>query len=125
MAQRTITEMGQVRITATADKSLSVDREYSVILPEGRLTWLVGDLGGDGRSVEIDFHVYEAKKGPFPLGEERNNPVRGRYIGRSDDKIISKHADRRGYWKYEVVLRGPDDDDLASLDPGVMIIDGG
>lgn len=114
------------RVTITfKDGSLLVDLPDALLAPEGSLEWIVEI--GEGRELEIDFATYQGKKGPFSWkSPTARNPVRGRYTTKGgNDSVVtipSNRADSFGYWKYDVVLRETrTGNDLATLDPGVLI----
>jgi len=80
-------------------------------------------------SVEIDFKAQAGWKGPFLLDRpDPTRPARGRYVFReggpaaiSSGRVDVTHFPNPSVWKYEVVLRGPDDQDLVAIDPmGVL-----
>ena len=117
--------------------TVSIDRQVSVTLSKGKLLVDPEDALihlGDGISwdvsglreldtIEIDFHIYNDRKGPFPRSAKHidANPVRGRYIRQGRGRIDAAPSDRSGYWKYSIVVRDSENMDIAIVDPGVMI----
>ena len=84
----------------------------------------------DGLSIEIDFEAAESHykssshyvKGPFPRVEHPANPVRGRFLLTDKyPRVDAGAADTAGYFKYHVVLRNAKNEDIAVLDPGVLV----
>jgi len=106
----------KVVITVT-DGRLVVKPLNAIIRKHQPLRWAVQGLR-PGEHVEIDFEVYEGRKGPFPRW---NNPFRGRYV--LDERttgVESNASDVAGYFKYHVVLR-KGSEDIFALDPGVVV----
>jgi hypothetical protein len=116
-------------VVTVEGKSLTV-RSQDALIHLGRpLAWSVRGLR-DGQSVEIDFEVYRSDykgvarnvKGPFERTNRPGNPVRGRFmLDEKVSRIESGRSEVPGYFKYHVVLRDRNGDDLFALDPGVIV----
>jgi hypothetical protein len=76
----------------------------------------------EGYTLEIDFTSQANTKGPFVKSES----VRGRYeiLGRGNEaslqsgKVDTQRVKAGTYWKYEVVVRDREKNDLVAIDPG-------
>lgn len=80
-----------------------------------------------GAELEIDFLSAYNRVGPFPWqkGNNTTNPKRGRYVlGGANTTHTTTKSDAAGYFKYQVIVRMPNGDEL-SIDPGVIIKEGG
>lgn len=108
-------------VITVRDGRLVAKPRFALIRKHQPLQWSVEGLTA-GMTVEIDFEVYDGRKGPFPWrrGKE-NNPVRGRYLLDARTNVIEAAAsDAGGYFKYHVVLR-KGGEDVFALDPGVVV----
>lgn len=72
----------------------------------------------DDYTLELDFKTQHGTRGPFKKGAG----PRGRYtLTASRPSVPSESADQTGVWKYEVVLRDRDSNDVVAIDPmGVL-----
>ena len=111
----------KVKVTLSKGKLL-VDPEDALILLGDGISWEVSGLR-EIDTIEIDFHIYDDWKGPFPRSAKllKAHSVRGRYTLQGPGKIEAAPSDRSGYWKYSIVVRDPESRDIAIVDPGVMI----
>jgi len=118
--------------TVSIDKQVTITvegKDHLVVEP----AVFVAKLGGPGiefkvkglperYSIEIDFTSQTNTKGPFV----RSGGVRGRYeaVGTGKDvtvpsgKVDVERVKAPSYWKYEVVLRDPEKNDVVAIDPG-------
>jgi hypothetical protein len=92
----------------------------------GAIEWNVSGLGR-GQTLEIDFKVgFNNRRGPFPKPE--GWPI-GRYSLTGDKPKVSSGAYQAssGYaaWKYELVLRDENGNDLSAIDPVIVGKGGG
>jgi hypothetical protein len=95
-----------------------VSREAQAKTP---FQWVIGKLP-EGTTLEIDFRVQGTQKGPF----KRTGPgLMGRYSGGSGSTIPAGGllGEGRSIWKYDVILRDKDGNDLAATDPAIVIMD--
>src|SRR5262249_46712496 len=85
--------------------------------------WVIGTLP-EGSTLEIDFRVQGTQKGPFKRAAGATWPM-GRYAGGSGSTITTGPllGEGREVWKYDVVLRDKDGNDLAATDPVVVIME--
>lgn len=115
----------KVVITVTREKGRTGDYverlvakpKFAIIRKGQPLRFAVEGLR-PGQHVEVDFEVYDAKKGPFPPIREA---LRGRYV--LDERttgVATEDSDAAGYFKYHVVLR-QGTKDVFALDPGVVV----
>lgn len=117
-------------VVITWDGKTLKARSQDALIHLGRpLRWTVQGLR-DGQTVEIDFEVYRSDykdvhrnvKGPFTWANHPANPVRGRFVlDEKNTRVESGPSDVPGYFKYHVVLRDRNRNDLAALDPGVIV----
>jgi hypothetical protein len=112
-----------VTITVSG-RQLSVDIDPALVKKDFTLIWKVTGLE-KGHKVEIDIVSDGNAVGPFPRrAEEPRNPTRGRYVFTSSEQLETTRAERVGTWKYQVILRGPNEEDLDSLDPVIVVKNG-
>lgn len=72
-----------------------------------------------GYTLEIDFKTQDGARGPFSRGAAL---ARGRYtLDTRTPSLSSGASDRKGFWKYEVVLRDERGDDVVAIDPGGVL----
>jgi hypothetical protein len=102
-----------------ATKVLTVTPAIAVIVKESDFKWQVGKLP-DRHTIEIDFRVHDGRKGPFKRSAEGTT---GRYKGGSDSEVKAGAVDYKGRdaWKYDVILRDGAGNDVAAIDPMVII----
>jgi hypothetical protein len=103
--------------------AIQVKPMFALVALGDPLEWQVEDLPA-GSELEIDFVSAENKVGPFPWRTSAQNPKRGRYVLGPHQKHTTQKAEAVGYWKYQVIVRLPDGNEL-SIDPGVIIKEGG
>lgn len=119
------------RIRSDRDVTLSVKggvievRPHDALVALGdTLEWKAGELPA-GAELEIDFVSAYNKVGPFAWkAPSAHSPRRGRYVLGPNQKHSTLKAEAVGYWKYQVIVRLPDGNEL-SIDPGVIIKEGG
>ncbi|HET8646476.1 MAG TPA: hypothetical protein VFO85_13360 [Vicinamibacteria bacterium] len=118
--QSPIPQDERVVVSVKEGRTLVVRPHNAIIRKHQPLRFAVEGLPA-GMSVEIDFEVYEGRKGPFPWREKPGNPVRGRYLLDPKNPLVdSTDSDVAGYFKYHVVLR-KGSEDVFALDPGVVV----
>lgn len=85
--------------------------------------WVIGTLP-EGATLEIDFRVMGTQKGPFKRAAGAPWPM-GRYAGGSGSTITAGPltGEGRAIWQYDVVLRDKDGNDIAAIDPGIVIME--
>ena len=113
--------MGKVR------EELAKARGDLIVIAGPGVTFKAENLPS-GYSLEIDFRSQGGFKGPFlQTANTTSRPVRGRYLLNSrqlaieSGKVDLEHFPAPSVWKYEVVLRGADNQDLVATDPmGVL-----
>jgi hypothetical protein len=83
--------------------------------------WVVGSLP-DGSTLEIDIRVQGTRKGPFARTEAG---PQGRYVGRSGQSLPAGALQGAGreIWKYDVVLRDRDGNNVTAVDPAIIIME--
>jgi hypothetical protein len=116
-----------------SDKAVTLSVKAGVIEVQPRdalvalgdtLEWRAGELPA-GAELEIDFVSAYNKVGPFAWRTpSAHSPKRGRYLLGPNQKHSTLKAEAVGYWKYQVIVRLPDGNEL-SIDPGVIIKEGG
>lgn len=126
--------------TPTASETVRIDKEVTITF-DGKTLAVQPDvflakLGGPGvefkvkglpakYTLEIDFTSQTNTKGPFV----RYGGVRGRYevTGTGNDlslpsgKVDPDRVKTPSYWKYEVVVRDPEKNDVVAIDPGGVL----
>jgi hypothetical protein len=118
-------------VITLSGSTISVEPETALVAKGQPLKFTVGAMRG-ATTVEIDFVTGPAEGGadegkpyvgPFPKREnDAKNPQRGRYVLTPGQSWTTEPAAVLGYWKYQVIVRGPDGE--YSLDPGVIIKEG-
>lgn len=108
-----------VDATVAFDVRARTVRPLIALLPPGATIDLVVSGLAPGQTLEVDFHVQRAVKGPFA----RTQRVRGRFTFDADGKLTTGPVDQGGEepWKYEVVARQKDDaEDVWAVDPMIV-----
>jgi hypothetical protein len=70
--------------------------------------------------VEFDFRVHEGRKGPFV---RPGGGATGRYKGDSESEVRAGAVANapRDAWKYDVVVRDASGNDVAGIDPMIIV----
>ena len=114
-------------VTITIDNNRITAKPMVAVMRDGGvIDWDVSGLAR-GQTLEIDFKVGNLnRRGPFPKPE--GWPI-GRYSLTGDKPKASSGAYQAsaGYaaWKYELVLRDENGNDLAAIDPVIVGKGGG
>jgi len=118
-------------VITLSGSTINVEPETAVVAKGQPLKFTISPMRS-ATSVEIDFVTGPAEAGPddgkpyvgpFPKREnDAKNPQRGRYLLAPGQSWTTEPANELGYWKYQVIVRGPDGE--YSVDPGVIIKDG-
>lgn len=109
-------------VISVREGKLAAKPRFAIIRKHQPLRWAIEGLA-PGMTLEIDFEVYDGRKGPFPWRRGKgDNPVRGRYTFDARNPLVEAEAsDAGGYFKYHVVLRNRAGEDVFALDPGVVV----
>lgn len=114
-------------VTITIDNNrITANPMVALMRDGGVIEWNVTGLAR-GQTLEIDFKVgFNNRRGPFPKPE--GWPI-GRYSLTGDKPKVSSgvYQASAGYatWKYELVLRDENGNDVAAIDPIIVGKGGG
>jgi hypothetical protein len=104
--------------------TLKANPKIAVRPPGTNLTWNLDHPAG--YYIEIEFAAVNGAAGPFPKDAAiKENTAPGRYSNKATAaKTIATANSKPGnddtFWKYTVVLRDTNDNNLATLDPIVI-----
>jgi hypothetical protein len=102
-----------------ATKTITVTPRVAVLGKGTEFRWVVGRLPA-GYTVEFDFRVHEGRKGPFV---RPGSGATGRYKGESESEVRAGAVANapRDAWKYDVVVRDASGNDVAGIDPMIIV----